>query len=91
MGLGQRVKQLIDNKGLTAYELSVITGISQGSLSRIINSNTKKLAIRNIEVLANYFKVSPDWLRTGAGESPIREVDTGPRSVSVSGYYPGAA
>jgi len=78
MGMGERVQQLIESKGLTAYELSIRTGISQASISRIINNETKKLGHRNIELLAEYFNTSAEWLRTGKGDDPVRVVDTGP-------------
>jgi transcriptional regulator with XRE-family HTH domain len=67
MGLGKRVEELIENKGVTAYEVSVKTGISQASLSRIINNNTAKLKISSIDILADYFNVSRDWLKSGVG------------------------
>jgi transcriptional regulator with XRE-family HTH domain len=62
--IGDRVKKLLKNKGITAYELSEITGISQSTLSRIINKNTKP-NIENSKLLSNYFNVTKEWLLTG--------------------------
>jgi len=68
MGLGVIIRELMNAKKLTAYELASETGISQASLSRILNSETNKLNLRNMQLLANYFNVSLDYLRTGRGQ-----------------------
>lgn len=65
MSLAERVKELIQKKQVTPYEISVKTGVSQSTLSRIINNATSKPNIKNIEALANYFHVSKDWLLSG--------------------------
>jgi len=72
MGLGGIIKELMDAKKLNAYELANETGISQSSLSRILNSETNKLNLRNMQLLANYFNVSLDYLRTGRRELPLK-------------------
>jgi len=68
MSLGNRIKELIDDKGITPYVVSTETGISQSTLSRIINNVSKKINIENSNLLAKYFGVSKDWLLTGRGE-----------------------
>ena len=45
-----------------------MTGISQATLSRILNNNTAKLNIQNLILLSDYFNVNYDWLSTGKGE-----------------------
>lgn len=68
MKISDRIRQLIDNKGVTAYVVSAKTGISQATLSRLLSDNTKKPNISNIEILAKYFEVNAKWLLTGEGE-----------------------
>lgn len=68
MSIGKRVKDLIDSKGITPYELAINTGISQSTLSRIINNASKKTNIENTRILSEYFGVSKDWLLTGKEE-----------------------
>lgn len=41
MGIGERITELLEKKGITAYTLSNETGLSQATLSRIIDKNTK--------------------------------------------------
>lgn len=62
--IGERVKYLIESKGLTAYEVSHESGISEATLSRIVNKNTKP-NIKNCKILADYFQVEKEWLLTG--------------------------
>lgn len=88
IGLSERLKELIKNKGVTPYEVSVSTGINQSTLSRILNNNTQKMSIKNTLLLAKYFEVDKDWLVTGVQE---REKDnkTTPYHINKSGieYY----
>ena len=64
MEIGERISELLNKKGITAYMLSNETGLSQGTLSRIINKNTKPNA-SNLKVISEYFNVDPSWILTG--------------------------
>jgi len=68
MNLSERISKLIETKGVTAYEISLKTGISQSSLSRLLNDNTTKLNIKNTDLLAKYFNVNREWLLNGNGD-----------------------
>lgn len=65
MSVGSRLRELMDRKAITAYELSKITGISQAALSRLFNDGTSKPNIKNAELLSKYFEVSREWLISG--------------------------
>jgi transcriptional regulator with XRE-family HTH domain len=65
--IGKRLEYLIEKKGITAYELSSSTGISQSTLSRIINKGSKP-NLKNSEALAKYFHITKDWLINGSSE-----------------------
>lgn len=64
MGIGERITELLEKKGITAYTLSNETGLSQATLSRIINKNTKPNA-SNLKAISDYFDVDQTWLLTG--------------------------
>jgi len=64
MKIGERITELLEKKGITAYTLSNETGVSQGTLSRIIKKHTKPNA-SNLKAISDYFKVSQTWLLTG--------------------------
>lgn len=68
--IGFRVKKLIENKGVTAYEVAAKTGISESTLSRIISKDSKP-NLRNSEILAEYFEVSKQYLLTGVGDMEV--------------------
>jgi phage repressor protein C with HTH and peptisase S24 domain len=70
MKLSERIKYLIEKKKITPYEVSKKAGISESTLSRILNENTEKLTFNSAAKLANYFHVDLDWLRFGEGEIP---------------------
>ena len=80
-GFSERLRHLIDKAGITPYEVSMKTGISQSTLSRLLNKATSKPNIKNVEILANYFCVNKVWLLTGEGEM-LRNSDPAPGGES---------
>lgn len=67
MSFGERLKQVIDDKGITPYELSMRINVSQATLSRILTNSTTKPSIKTVEAIADYLHVSREWLLTGNG------------------------
>mgnify|MGYP003755744021 CR=1 FL=1 len=55
MSMSLILNKLFKDRGVTPYEVSIKTGISESTFSRVLNNETKKLGIRNTEILANYF------------------------------------
>lgn len=66
--LQERLVYLLKNKGITSYQLSAETGVSEGTLSRILSGKTQKLRESTLKKLADYFKINEEWLRIGSGE-----------------------
>ena len=62
-----RLSYLINNKNITPYTIWKETGISQATLSNILNGKTKNISRKNLEILSKYFKVEKEWLRSGNG------------------------
>lgn len=62
MEFSEKLKGLIKEKGVTAYIVANKTGISEATLSRLLNNNTSKPNIKNVDLLAKYFNVTSDWL-----------------------------
>lgn len=60
MEIGERLKKLMDLQGITAYMLSDYTGISQSTISRILNKNSKPNA-STLKSLSEYFQKPPYW------------------------------
>lgn len=77
MSIGLRLKQLLENKGLTAYMFAEETGISQSTLSRILNKDTKPNA-SNLKVISDYFQIDKTWLLTGQQEEIKQKVEKQP-------------
>jgi transcriptional regulator with XRE-family HTH domain len=89
MGIGFRIKKMIEDKGVTPYNVSIKTGISQSTLSRILNDNSKKPNIENTKILAKYFNVSEDWLLTGEEKSIDTEPQKSAETTSFTKTYLG--
>jgi transcriptional regulator with XRE-family HTH domain len=66
--IGKRLEYLIEKKGITAYELSSSTGISQSTLSRIIHKGSKP-NLKNSDILAKYFQIKKEWLINGSSDN----------------------
>lgn len=69
MDIGKRIKKIRTQKGLSTYEISRKTGISQSAVSRLENGKRKADA-DIIEKIAEALEVSPDKL-TGKALSDI--------------------
>ena len=65
--LSDRIRKLIDSKGVTPYEVSKETGVPESSLSRILTKGANPNR-KNRNKLAEYFNVSPEYLLTGKEE-----------------------
>lgn len=78
MSFGERLRQVIESKGITPYELSTKTNVSQATLSRILSNSTSKPSIRTVESIADYLHVSPEWLLTGSGAMQVQSASTEP-------------
>lgn len=83
MEIGERLVQLIKNKGVTAYMVADETGVSQGTLSRIINKNTKP-SKSTLQALVNYFNITQDWFLTGEGN--VSEIEIQKNSDQIEKY-----
>ena len=68
MTFGERLRQVIENKGIAPYQLSAKTNVSQATLSRILANSTTKPSIKTVEVIADYLQISREWLLTGNGD-----------------------
>lgn len=64
MGISIRIKGLMEKKGVSAYTISSETGISQSTLSRLLNKDSKPNA-GNLKIISDYFQVDQSWLLTG--------------------------
>ena len=51
MSMSLILNKLFKDRGVTPYEVSIKTGISESTFSRVLNNETKKLGIRNTEIL----------------------------------------
>lgn len=74
--LQERLYYLIDSKRLSSYRISQDTGVSEATLSNILNGKTKKLSRSTLDALSNYFNIRKEWLQTGTGEIQLSENDT---------------
>lgn len=86
MNFRERLNKLIEDKGVTPYEISAKTGVSQSALSRYISGDTDKPNLKNAILLAKYFNVDANWITTGKGsmlkdESPKNDLVTSQQLV----------
>ncbi len=68
--IGDRLKSLLEENGISSYQFSKRTGISQSILSRTINKNSKPND-DNTQAICNYFEVNEQWFLTGLGQKNV--------------------
>lgn len=85
MELKERFSKLLKDNGVTSYEVSQRTGVSQSTLSRILNGGTLKLSMKNADILAKYFHVNDEWLLSGQGERLRKHPYEKNKALEISG------
>jgi len=60
--VGERIKLLLHNKGITPYRLAKETGVSYTGVTKILNGSTKNPQVESLSAIADYFGVSLDYL-----------------------------
>ena len=88
MPLKEKIKQLIELKRITPYELAIKTGISEATFSRILAGSTKSLNNKTLNILADYFNVSRDWLKDEEDLQPIEKSEPDIVMEKSTPYYP---
>ncbi|HDL1190981.1 TPA: helix-turn-helix domain-containing protein [Mannheimia haemolytica] len=66
--LASRLKIVLDQKGLTQEKFAEQIGVSQPSVFKILNGQTRNPT--RIYEIANVLDVDVNWLKTGKGEAP---------------------
>jgi transcriptional regulator with XRE-family HTH domain len=74
--LKERYLYLIKEKDVTPYEVAKNTGIENSTLSHIKNGTTKGISNANAKLLAEYFGVNKDWLKSGEGEMRSQNINS---------------
>ena len=64
--LSSRLKKLLDGKNLSMNAFAKQLGVSQPSISDIVNGKTR--SPKNILEIATALEVNPHWLKTGEGD-----------------------
>lgn len=69
MTLGQRVKELRENKGLTQLQLAGVLGLKTWRSIAYLEADQRSLDHQQLITLADYFEVSIDYL-VGRTDNP---------------------
>ena len=64
MGIGEKLKDLMDQHGRNANELSAKTGVPAQTIYSIIKRNNTKVDLDDLQLLANELGVSLDYFLT---------------------------
>lgn len=62
MTIGNQIELLIKKNKITRLQLSKDTGIPYTTLTQIINGRTKNPQVKALEIIADYFNVSLDYI-----------------------------
>jgi transcriptional regulator with XRE-family HTH domain len=73
MTLGERLKQLRIEKGLTQEQLGKIVGLQKQAIWKYENGNVTNMKASSIKTLADFFGVSPSYLM---GYTDVRQENT---------------
>ena len=74
MQYAQVILDYINKQGVSFYKLARNTGISESTFSKWKSNPKADVSLTTIEKIANYFKVSVDYIINGDGLAPVKEV-----------------
>lgn len=72
----ERLSTILAESHLTQKEFAEKIGMTQSSISDILNGRVKKLSTKLIIALAREFKLNPDWIRSGIGNKYDNDILT---------------
>ncbi|MFD1990048.1 helix-turn-helix domain-containing protein [Paenibacillus nicotianae] len=64
MNIAAKIKGLMEDKGVSAYQLAKETGVSYTGITKIIKGATKSPGIESLEAIAHYFGVEVSYFTT---------------------------
>lgn len=67
--MGDRIRECRKQKNLSQAELAEVIGVSDNTISNM-ETGSNNIKLENIEKLAEFFKVSLDYLVKGVGQTP---------------------
>lgn len=65
--IGERIKDLRKGRGLTQGDVGKAVGVTQEAISKLERTKGQIPMSDNLQALARFFDVDPDWLLTGKG------------------------
>ena len=69
----EQIKKEIERRGLTAYGISLETGISQMQIGRILKGNTKNPQNRTVKILYDYVMLGKSYKDYSPSPSMVKE------------------
>jgi transcriptional regulator with XRE-family HTH domain len=73
--LGQKIKNAMKAKGINQVQLAAMTGLSQPTISDLVNDVTRRPAFETIDVIAQALRKPPLYFRPDpAQDAPQSEV-----------------
>lgn len=71
--IGRNIKDLLDRRGITMFELANAINASPSTVTRLVNGDAEKPRKTTLAALARALKVTPDYLRSEPGSMPEPE------------------
>lgn len=83
--LGARIRQVLEQKGLTQAELARLVGVKQQTISYICRHEGDSSGSRYVTKIAQALGVNPGWLQSGEGSEhdPVVRIELDGREVRV--------
>jgi len=72
---GERLKTILEYKGISAYNLSIRLGVNQATISYYKSGKLTPKVI-TMDKIAEVLAVNKNWLETGSGEMLVAEYET---------------
>lgn len=79
MSIGDRVRHVMDERGIKQTELALRIGVGQAAISNIVTDASRKPSAPTLIAMATELRVNPAWILTGEGDpytwAPVTSAD----------------
>lgn len=87
MSVGDRLRLLMKQKGLTQVSLAKLIGLTQPAISNLVTDDSRQPSASTLLSLANALEVNPQWILDGIGEPSSWSSVTDARQLQLLHHY----
>lgn len=84
--LSTRLRETLDNKGISARELAEAIGVNESSISRALSGKSQPTRT-NLQLICKFLHINKEWLLHGTGPKEVDPIEYLPSKEMMRQHY----